>query len=571
MSQPVAMAMHLQQMQQGSAATLRQQTPLLQHTLPLQVVVRPLRPVTVSSTVRTEQVPGHVRPTLLEDGGMHSGVIAAQPPHVVRTMTTFRPTHGLTVLSQPVPRQAVPQLSDGWILVHRVTSGVLGSGDTSVTNFSSSAGTFHCPFCMENHRGAECVVFGSCGREDHGVCRDCMESYIRGLINDGRLSIECHQCHAPASMSEIRSLVDGEAFAKFERFRRMRQDPTVRECPGCKQLCKPLLNDEDEVVAEMCCPGCGSEFCYYHSNAHVGRSCTEYRREMAKQERLAEKGAMRGTKACPACGIRTEKTSGCNHMTCSHCDAHWCWICGEAVDLSTVTEHYAVGGPCSGRQFEDFTPGSPFACVLPWVVLPVKVLSILVFLLSVLTMLVWFPVSFICIVPCHRCKMSKALWRLVLMLAVALSSLPFVVFIVCWALISFFLYLVISWGGADIGHLIYLSRAPCDATQPLVFFFRRLYQRCREAGEAASVDDTSDEESGEVSGGEEANEPGDQLGSSMALVDKARMWKHAARRGQALGGACVQPGSRATGRHDAGQVQRMPPPRKCGRAESVAR
>jgi len=35
--------------------------------------------------------------------------------------------------------------------------------------------------------------------------------------------------------------------------------------------------------------------------------------------------------AClPACsGIRTVKSSGCNHMTCSKCKASWCWLCAK--------------------------------------------------------------------------------------------------------------------------------------------------------------------------------------------------------------------------------------------------
>jgi hypothetical protein len=34
-------------------------------------------------------------------------------------------------------------------------------------------------------------------------------------------------------------------------------------------------------------------------------------------------------KLCPnaACGIATEKTSGCNHITCPNCTTHWCYVC----------------------------------------------------------------------------------------------------------------------------------------------------------------------------------------------------------------------------------------------------
>ena len=34
------------------------------------------------------------------------------------------------------------------------------------------------------------------------------------------------------------------------------------------------------------------------------------------------------TRECPGCNVTTEKSYGCNHMTCV-CGAHWCWECGK--------------------------------------------------------------------------------------------------------------------------------------------------------------------------------------------------------------------------------------------------
>jgi len=33
------------------------------------------------------------------------------------------------------------------------------------------------------------------------------------------------------------------------------------------------------------------------------------------------------TKKCPGCGVRIEKNSGCSHMHCVCCKAHFCWTC----------------------------------------------------------------------------------------------------------------------------------------------------------------------------------------------------------------------------------------------------
>ena len=46
-----------------------------------------------------------------------------------------------------------------------------------------------------------------------------------------------------------------------------------------------------------------------------------------------------GTRQCPGCGIHTEKSSGCDHITCP-CGEHWCWKCGEGeFDGGTIYDH----------------------------------------------------------------------------------------------------------------------------------------------------------------------------------------------------------------------------------------
>ena len=48
------------------------------------------------------------------------------------------------------------------------------------------------------------------------------------------------------------------------------------------------------------------------------------------------------TKACPSCGVAIEKSMGCNHMTCSKCKGHFCWICGEGFESQTSTHDHLV-------------------------------------------------------------------------------------------------------------------------------------------------------------------------------------------------------------------------------------
>jgi rubrerythrin len=43
-------------------------------------------------------------------------------------------------------------------------------------------------------------------------------------------------------------------------------------------------------------------------------------------------------KACPQCGVLVEKTSGCDHITCS-CGSHWCFSCQELSTKDKIYDH----------------------------------------------------------------------------------------------------------------------------------------------------------------------------------------------------------------------------------------
>jgi len=426
------------------------------------------------------------------------------------------PTPLLTPTLQQTPRLtgALPQVqalhlpAESWMLIKRTTSTMWESVGAPETEK-----TFHCPFCLENVRQAERVTFAACGNENHGVCRECMGHYIRGLVADGRVTkIECHNCGASAAPAEVLQLTDTATFRKFERFQQMQQDHTVRECPSCSRLCKPSLDEESNPIAEMQCPDCGTEFCYYHSNAHTGISCGEYRKRMAREERLVEQGALRDTKACPVCGVRTEKTGGCNHMTCQRCGSDWCWVCGKKLD--DVTAHYYFGGPFACGQFEDLEPRSPLSHLVKCITVPLQLLSVLLFVLLSLTMLIWFPLMFLLLAPCYlnkkTCIMQGSAFKCVLLCSVVLAYIPFVVFQLFWTMCAALIWFVLRLFGAERRHLYNLVRSPIIAVLPVLICFQVFVEYFRgpedelESLESGTVDNVAEQPTSEleaVSGG----------------------------------------------------------------------
>ena len=59
---------------------------------------------------------------------------------------------------------------------------------------------------------------------------------------------------------------------------------------------------------------------------NIERMVGKYLEEEENKKWLDER-----TRACAGCGVRVEKSHGCNHMTCGRCGAHFCYRCGISV------------------------------------------------------------------------------------------------------------------------------------------------------------------------------------------------------------------------------------------------
>ena len=119
----------------------------------------------------------------------------------------------------------------------------------------------------------------------------------------------------------------------------------MRECPhpGCshRQAGQP-------AHPAMTCQQCGLGYCFVHANAHPPHeSCRAYERRTKAAAKENQRFIKQVSKKCPHCKVPTQKGDGCNHMTCSQCRGHWCWICGTKVK-SGGSEH--------------FSPFNPFGC-----------------------------------------------------------------------------------------------------------------------------------------------------------------------------------------------------------------
>jgi len=98
------------------------------------------------------------------------------------------------------------------------------------------------------------------------------------------------------------------------------------------------------------CVKCKTQICSKcHLKDHPGSKCAKVDEAGLRVWAMTNNGV----KNCPGCQSRTEKSSGCNHMSCQRCSHQWCWICGQTCDEFHY-DYLSVKGiiyGCPGLQF----------------------------------------------------------------------------------------------------------------------------------------------------------------------------------------------------------------------------
>lgn len=98
----------------------------------------------------------------------------------------------------------------------------------------------------------------------------------------------------------------------------------------------------DELLA--ICEDCGFAFCSRCFQTWHGAfvSCAPKRNkdELTEEEKASLEYLELHTSPCPTCGAPAQKTHGCNHMICSRCDTHFCYLCSAWLDPANPYRHY---------------------------------------------------------------------------------------------------------------------------------------------------------------------------------------------------------------------------------------
>ena len=78
------------------------------------------------------------------------------------------------------------------------------------------------------------------------------------------------------------------------------------------------------------CGQCGFRFCFKcGAHTHLPATCEEVDRwaRNCEKDKGTAQWLLSNTKKCPRCNTYTERSFGCNHMTCVKCGYEYCWHC----------------------------------------------------------------------------------------------------------------------------------------------------------------------------------------------------------------------------------------------------
>ena len=183
----------------------------------------------------------------------------------------------------------------------------------------------HCPVCFDP---PVTPVYTSCG---HRWCKSCLVAYLNAASDRRSFPISClgdqGKCTALIPIRLARKVLtptnfDALVLAAFHAHVQARPN----EYHYCPTPDCPQAYPTGPRNAVISCPSCYARICpSCHVEYHEGVTCAD--REDGGDRLFQEWLQTHDVKMCPGCAAPIERAEGCNHMTCTRCHTHTCWVC----------------------------------------------------------------------------------------------------------------------------------------------------------------------------------------------------------------------------------------------------
>lgn len=115
-------------------------------------------------------------------------------------------------------------------------------------------------------------------------------------------------------------------------------DRAVEIKPTAFMMCSECKGLVVCINKHVYCSECRQEYCYdcgekkEFEDGHCIHKCNEETRSTFKTVRM-------NTHSCPKCGVRIQRSEGCNHMFCTACHTSFNWATGKIITVNVHNPH----------------------------------------------------------------------------------------------------------------------------------------------------------------------------------------------------------------------------------------
>ncbi|XP_062520957.1 E3 ubiquitin-protein ligase RNF217-like [Corticium candelabrum] len=215
----------------------------------------------------------------------------------------------------------------------------------------------HCIICYDE---GQIPKRDCCGNY---VCEVCLIQFVTTRVEEGlpKVQCPCPDCDEFISREEMKMLLPTHLVSKYEQFLvDCEGKPGVKTCPRCSFILKwdeynrqekttPMTETkgkrESSNEHKVVCPACDLVWCFScHAPWHEKLSCRQFRKgqKLFKKWIKGKHNGIANAQRCPKCHICIQRTTGCDHMTCSRCQCDFCYRCGKRmISFGWVGDHYS--------------------------------------------------------------------------------------------------------------------------------------------------------------------------------------------------------------------------------------
>ncbi|KAK6599507.1 hypothetical protein H4I95_08382 [Botrytis cinerea] len=190
---------------------------------------------------------------------------------------------------------------------------------------------------------------------DSSCCLTCLSQSIGAQIETVQWDqISCPECPELLSFENVKTFASEGDFDRYDKnalLSYISNDPNFTNClgPNCGA---GQIHQDGDAQPIMTCGSCDFKTCFIHKMPwHTGLTCAQHdarqREGASKQEQKSQRLIKKATKKCPSCDVPILKNKGCDHMTCTHCDYEFCWICLADYELILTTSNAAHDPKCA--------------------------------------------------------------------------------------------------------------------------------------------------------------------------------------------------------------------------------